>query len=117
VYKQGKDSQANLLKNCDGDLGRSACPGRSVAIKAGAKLPVTLKEQQAKETQATSVRVGGVVKPIGKGLVSRIREEIWVVGEQRPRVTSVVAVAKVIMVDGVFPIVWAKHLTGQKKSC
>jgi hypothetical protein len=51
------------------------------------------------------VRVGGVVKTIGKGLVSRIREEIWVVGEQRPRITSFVAVARVIMVVGVFPIV------------
>jgi hypothetical protein len=42
------------LKHCDGDLTRSACPGRTAAILAGANLPVTLKEQKDEENKASS---------------------------------------------------------------
>jgi hypothetical protein len=51
----------NLLKHRNGDLAQSACPGQSAAIKAGANLPVTLKEQQAKETQAASSAMSNFV--------------------------------------------------------
>jgi hypothetical protein len=52
----------NLLKHCNGDLAQSACPRISSAIKAGANLLVTLKEQQAEETQAASLAMNKFIQ-------------------------------------------------------
>ncbi|KAI7962373.1 hypothetical protein MJO28_000467 [Puccinia striiformis f. sp. tritici] len=53
-YKKGKDTQHNLYLHRDGSLTRAACPGRYAAIKAGANLPVTLKEEAAAKTKKQS---------------------------------------------------------------
>ncbi|PLW05720.1 hypothetical protein PCASD_11455 [Puccinia coronata f. sp. avenae] len=57
VYKRGKDTQSNLVKHQDSNMGQSACPGRSAAIKAGAILPPTMKEQaaEAKKKQTSII--------------------------------------------------------------
>ncbi|POW02330.1 hypothetical protein PSTT_11874 [Puccinia striiformis] len=53
-YKKGKDTRHNLYLHRDGSLTRAACPGRYAAIKAGANLPVTLKEEAAAKTKKQS---------------------------------------------------------------
>ncbi|KNF05891.1 hypothetical protein PSTG_00885 [Puccinia striiformis f. sp. tritici PST-78] len=53
-YKKGKDTQHNLYLHRDGSLTQAACPGRYAAIKAGANLPVTLKEEAAAKTKKQS---------------------------------------------------------------
>ncbi|PLW22677.1 hypothetical protein PCASD_12834 [Puccinia coronata f. sp. avenae] len=54
-------AQSYITSHRNGNLAQSACPGQSAAIKAGANLPITLKEQQAKETQAASSAMSNFV--------------------------------------------------------
>jgi hypothetical protein len=49
VYKKGHHTQRNLVKHCDGAVGCSACTSKEDAILAGAKLPMTLKDIEAKK--------------------------------------------------------------------
>ncbi|PLW05282.1 hypothetical protein PCANC_28129 [Puccinia coronata f. sp. avenae] len=76
---RGKEEHRN------GNLARSACPGRSSAIKAGANLPVTLKEQQAEETQAASSAMNKFVQ--GANFDNRVLNQmlvIWLVSSSQP---------------------------------
>ncbi|KNF06757.1 hypothetical protein PSTG_00072 [Puccinia striiformis f. sp. tritici PST-78] len=51
---KGKDTRHNLNLHRDGSLTQAACPRRYAAIKAGANLPVTLKEEAAPKTKKQS---------------------------------------------------------------
>jgi hypothetical protein len=73
------------LKHRNGDLAQSACPRRSSAIKSGANLPVTLKEQQAEETQAASLAMNKFVQ--GANFDNRVLNQmlvIWLVSSSQP---------------------------------
>ncbi|OAV96633.1 hypothetical protein PTTG_26285 [Puccinia triticina 1-1 BBBD Race 1] len=58
VYKKGCGTNSNLYKHREGTLQRAHCSGRSEAIKAGCKLPLSKKDIQDKD----DARNQGLVK-------------------------------------------------------
>ncbi|OAV97818.1 hypothetical protein PTTG_01326, partial [Puccinia triticina 1-1 BBBD Race 1] len=64
IYKWSEETRGNLIKHQDGNLKRAPCPGRLDAIKAGAKLPLTLRDIKAKQK---AKQVGMVAKFVKHG--------------------------------------------------
>ncbi|KAA1098036.1 hypothetical protein PGT21_027029 [Puccinia graminis f. sp. tritici] len=55
LFKSGKQSKSNLTKHRDGNASRNPCSGRTDAIRNGAQLPVTVKEQNIKKRQGQTL--------------------------------------------------------------